>query len=176
LRVPRRPEETLMNRVRFLLLFAACMTVAWPAAAQTLYKLIDKNGKVTYAEKPPANFDGKVIRMDIDPNANTATLPKPGAGGESSNKDTETLRRDSTVKKKSAEEDRLERARSKVDDAKQRLQDLLDNPSDDDVQRIGNVKGGSRLVPSEEYLEKIKRAEAAVKVAEEELERVERGR
>ena len=167
-----------MNRVRFLLLFAACMAVACPAAAQTLYKLIDKNGKVTYAEKPPANFDGKVIRMDIDPNANTATLPKPGASGagESGNKDTETLRRDSTVKKKSAEEDRLERARAKVDDAKQRLQDLIDNPSDDDVQRIGNVRGGSRLVPSEEYLEKIKRAEAAVKTAEEELERVEKGR
>jgi hypothetical protein len=167
-----------MNRVRFLLLFAACIAVALPAAAQTLYKLIDKNGKVTYAEKPPANFDGKVIRMDIDPNANTATLPKPGASGtgESSNKDTETQRRDSTVKKKSAEEDRLERARAKVDDAKQRLQDLIDNPSDDDVQRIGNVRGGSRLVPSEEYLAKIQRAEAAVKAAEEELERVEKGR
>jgi hypothetical protein len=167
-----------MNRFRMLLLLAACVSLALPAAAQTLYKLIDKNGKVTYAEKPPANFDGKVIRMDIDPNANTATLPKPGAGGagESSNKDTETQRRDSTAKKKSLEEERLERARSKVDDAKQRLQDLIDNPSDDDVQRIGNVRGGSRLVPSEEYLEKIKRAEAAVKAAEEELERVERGR
>jgi hypothetical protein len=167
-----------MNRFRMLLLLAACVSLALPAAAQTLYKLIDKNGKVTYAEKPPANFDGKVIRMDIDPNANTATLPKPGAGGagESSNKDTETQRRDSTAKKKSLEEERLERARSKVDDAKQRLQDLIDKPSDDDVQRIGNVRGGSRLVPSEEYLEKIKRAEAAVKAAEEELERVERGR
>jgi uncharacterized protein DUF4124 len=167
-----------MNPLRIVPLLVACVALALPATAQTLYKLIDKNGKVTYAEKPPANFDGKVIRMDIDPNANTAVLPKPGAGGagESGNRDTETLRRDSTVKKKSTEEERLERARSKVDDAKQRLQDLIDNPSDDDVQRIGNVRGGSRLVPSEEYLEKIKRAEAAVKTAEEELERVEKGR
>jgi hypothetical protein len=166
-----------MNRFGFLVLLAAFSGLALPAAAQTLYKLIDKNGKVTYSEKPPANFDGKVIRMDIDPNANTATLPKPGAGaGESGNKDTETQRRDVNARKKSAEEDRLERARSKVDDAKQRLQDLIDNPSDDDVQRIGNVKGGSRLVVSEEYQEKIKRAEAAVKAAEDELERVEKGR
>ena len=167
-----------MNLIRMLLLFAAATAFAFPAAAQTLYKLIDKNGKVTYAEKPPANFDGKVIRMDIDPNANTAVLPKPGASGssESSNKDTETQRRDSSVKKKSAEEERLERARSKVDDAKQRLQDLIDNPSDDDVMRIGKVGGGARPVFTEEYQEKIKRAEAAVKAAEEEFERVERGR
>lgn len=155
---------------------ALLLAGAADAGAQTLYKLIDKNGKVTYAEKPPANFDGKVIRMDIDPNANTAVLPKPGAGAESANKDTETQRRDVTVKKKSAEQERLERARSTVDDAKQRLQDLIDNPSDDDVMRVGNAKGGSRPVFSEEYQAKIQRAEAAVKAAEEELERVERGR
>ena len=47
------------------------------AAAETLYKLIDKNGKVTYSEEKPRSFDGQVIRLDIDPNANTATLEKP---------------------------------------------------------------------------------------------------
>ena len=31
------------------------------ASAQTLYKLIDKDGKVTYSEKPPKDFDGKTI-------------------------------------------------------------------------------------------------------------------
>jgi len=66
------------------MLNALCVTLglglaAWGtgADAQTLYKLIDKNGKVTYAEKPPKDFDGQVIRLDIDPKANTATLPKP---------------------------------------------------------------------------------------------------
>ena len=52
------------------------------ASAETFYKLIDSNGKVTYSEKPPKDFDGKVIRLDIDPNANTATLAKPPAKGE----------------------------------------------------------------------------------------------
>ena len=28
------------------------------AAQTTLYKLIDKNGKVTYSDSPPKNFDG----------------------------------------------------------------------------------------------------------------------
>jgi hypothetical protein len=131
---------------------------------------------VTYAEKPPQGFDGKVIRMDIDPNANTAVLPKPGASGagETASKDTETLRRD--VQKKSREEERLERARAKVDDAKQRLQDLIDNPSDDDVIRMGKAGGGTRPAMTEEYQAKIQRAEAAVKAAEEEYARVASGR
>src|SRR5512134_1167405 len=59
---------------------ASLVLLAGAADAQTLYKLIDKNGKVTYSEKPPKDFDGKVIRMDIDPKANTATLPKAGSG------------------------------------------------------------------------------------------------
>src|SRR5690348_16979476 len=64
---------------------AASMLIAGlPAAAQTVYKLIDKNGKVTYAEEKPKSFDGKVIRMDIDPNANKADLgaPQRDTGGE----------------------------------------------------------------------------------------------
>ena len=55
---------------------AALLLCAAGASAQTLYKLIDKNGKVTYSESPPKDFDGKVQRMDIDPKANTATLPR----------------------------------------------------------------------------------------------------
>src|SRR5580704_10815022 len=52
------------------------LTGAQWALAQTVYKLIDKNGKITYSEEKPKNFDGQVIPMNIDPNANTATLPK----------------------------------------------------------------------------------------------------
>jgi hypothetical protein len=165
-----------MTLLRRFLLLAAFAALALPAAAQVLYKLIDKNGKVTYAEKPPKDFDGKVIRMDIDPNANTAVLPKPGASsaGEAVSKDTETLRRD--VKRKSGEEERVERARAKVDDAKARLQELIDNPRDDDVMRVGKVGGGSRPVFTEEYQARIAKAEADVKAAEEELERTSSGR
>ncbi|HET9471044.1 MAG TPA: DUF4124 domain-containing protein, partial [Usitatibacter sp.] len=52
------------------------------ALAQTLYKLIDRNGKVTYSQEAPKDFDGKVIRIDIDPNRNSATLgaPAPSSG------------------------------------------------------------------------------------------------
>jgi hypothetical protein len=164
-----------------LVAVAVAAVAVVPASAQTLYKLIDKNGKVTYSETPPKNFDGKVIRMDIDPNANTATLPKPGAGpstgGEGASKDAETIRRGTQAQqKKSREEDRLERARARVEEAKARLQDLIDNPGDNDVQRMGKVGGGTRPVLTAEYQERIKQAEAQVKAAEEELERVQSGR
>jgi hypothetical protein len=46
------------------------------AQTQTLYKLIAKDGKVTYSDSAPKNFDGQVIKVEIDPNANTATMPK----------------------------------------------------------------------------------------------------
>jgi len=48
-----------------------------PAAQTTLYKLIDKNGKVTYSDSPPKNFDGQVIPVDIDTKRNTAIASWP---------------------------------------------------------------------------------------------------
>ena len=57
-------------------MLGVALTGAQWALAQTLYKLIDKNGKITYSEEKPKNFDGQVIPMNIDPNANTATMPK----------------------------------------------------------------------------------------------------
>ena len=36
------------------------------AAAQTLYKWTDKDGKVQYSDKPPTNFKGEVKRIEAD--------------------------------------------------------------------------------------------------------------
>ena len=57
---------------------AAAMAGAAAASADTLYKLIDKNGKVTYVDTPPKNFDGQVIPVDIDTKRNSATISTPG--------------------------------------------------------------------------------------------------
>ena len=64
-----------MRITRFIII-AGVAAAAQCAFAQTLYKLIDKNGKVTYSEEKPKEYDGQVIQLNIDPNANTATLPK----------------------------------------------------------------------------------------------------
>ena len=140
-----------------ILLAAMLAAFALGASAQTLYKLIDKNGKVTYAEKPPKDFDGKVIRIDVDPNANTATLPKP----------TGPL----VDPARGASEAGVKAAQEKLEAAKKAYQQALDNPGDGDVSYIGNKGGGTRAVPTEEYSKRLATLEKAVKDAEEEVKR-----
>jgi hypothetical protein len=154
-------------------LFLAAVTLgAGVAAAQTLYKLIDKNGKVTYSESPPKDFDGKVIRMDIDPKANTATLPKPGAEPRPETESEKIIRRPTPT---AAGGDKVQAARDKVAAAKKALQDARDNPREGEVQRVGNVGGKTRPVPTEDYQKRLEALEEGVRKAEEEL-RVAEGR
>jgi hypothetical protein len=133
------------------------------ASAQPLYKLIDRNGKVTYSEKPPKDFDGQVIRLDIDPKANTATLPKPGAPASEA------------ISASRASDDRVRAAKEKLESARKAYEKARDNPRDEDLTFIGNKGGGTRPVPSEEYSKKLQALEQAVKDAEEEVKRAERG-
>ena len=132
------------------------------AAAETLYKLIDRNGKVTYVEKPPKNFDGQVIRLDIDPKANTATLPKPTAPLVD-------------PAARSTSEDRVKAAKDKLEAARKAYDAALNNPGEGDVTFIGNKGGGTRPVQSDGYAKRLSTLEQAVKDAEEELKRAERG-
>ena len=143
-----------MKRILLAAMLSAC---ALGATAQTLYKLIDKNGKVTYAEKPPKDFDGKVIRIDVDPNANTATLPKP----------TGPL----VDPARGASDAGVKAAQEKLEAAKKAYQQALDHPGDGDVAYIGNKGGGTRAVPTEEYAKRLATLEKAVKDAEEEVKR-----
>lgn len=151
---------------------AAALLAGVPAAAQTVYKLIDKNGKVTYAQEPPKYFDGQVIRIDIDPNANKATLGTQGAdpGQEASRakakKEAEQARVEGHAEKLKAAQDRLDKAR-------QALADARDNPGDDDFRRVGNVGGGARRVPTEQYQERLAGLERKVKEAEDEVKQLQ---
>ena len=144
------------------------------ASAQTLYKLIDKNGKVTYSESKPKTFDGEVIRIDIDPNANTATLPKlKGNAGDPGRVNRERNDGASGVAEAEA---RSAYARNRLENAKKALQDARDNPSPGEVEILGNKGGGVRFIETEAYQKRIEGLEGAVKRAEEELRRVEEGR
>jgi len=136
------------------------------ADAQTLYKLIGKDGKVTYAEKPPKDFDGKVIRMDIDPKANTATLPEGSRLHEQSE----------ASKRAGARDAQLKAARARVDAARKALEDARANPGEGDIARMGKKGGGTRPVPTEDYQQRLAKLERDVKEAEDELQKLERGR
>ena len=146
-----------------LLLAAACWLAASGAFAQTLYKLVDKNGKVTYSESAPkpGEFDGTVTRIEVNPNANTATMPKYEAkpSGPATNPGGRAPSRDA--------------AQQKLDAARKALADARDNPAADEVTRVGTKSGFTRPVESEDYKAKLAKLEADVKAAEEELKRAE---
>ena len=61
------------------LLFALATAVALPAPAQVLYKLTDRQGRVTYSDSVPKNYDGQVIRIE-PPDAVSNVMPSGGKG------------------------------------------------------------------------------------------------
>lgn len=140
----------------------ALSAAATLAAAQTLYKLIDKNGKVTYSESAPKDFPGQVIRIDINPDANTATLPKLPAREAAP----ATSPGSRTADSRSTAQEKLELARKALAQARE-------NPGETEVTWIGNKGGGTRAVPTDEYRAKLEKLEADVKAAEEEVRRAE---
>src|SRR5262249_2016875 len=119
-------------------------------------KLIDKNGKVTYSEEKPKQFDGQVIEMNIDPNANRAALPKYEASKVPSG---------ALTPEQVAE---IQRANQKLVDARKALADAQANP---EMMRMGKVGGVAREVSSPEYDARISQLEKDVKDAEDEVRR-----
>ena len=153
-----------MLRLRTWMLALAVAALAGPVAAQTLYKLVDKDGKVTYSEKPPKDFDGKVIPLDIDPTRNTATLPKyEGApkGG---------------MKPPGAANGAASAAQERVEALRKQLQDARDNPREEDYDHVGNAGGGARPVLNETYHRRIAKLEEELAKAEAQLRRAEGAR
>ncbi|MFZ3322113.1 MAG: hypothetical protein WA190_07045 [Usitatibacter sp.] len=160
-----------MRTARFLsaAMLGVVLTGAQWALAQTVYKLIDKNGKITYSEEKPKNFDGQVIPMNIDPNANTATMPKATF-------DRNTV--DGTQRVQKAKPNTgpsLGDAKDRLEKAKAALQNAKDNPTAEERMMVGKVGGGVRYVESEDYQKKIQQLEQDVKDAEDNLARAEKG-
>ena len=162
----------MRSRLPIHLAAVACAALfSAAAAAETLYKLIDKNGKVTYSEEKPKSFDGQVIRLDIDPNANTATLEKPQPPAPGANRPLGEA--PAGVR---PEDVRVSRARVRLEAAQKALQDARDNPQEGDVMRIGKVGGGARSAPSDAYQQRLDGLDADVKNAQDELRRAEQAR
>jgi hypothetical protein len=158
--------------MRSLILFAALSLTAGIAGAETLYKLISPDGKVTYSSEPPKNFDGKVIKMDIDPNANTTEGRPVPKKVEPKKSNLEIIQSNP----KAEQEDKLAQAKEKLDEARQAYEQARDNPGPNDIQRIGSAKGGgARPIPSEEYVKRLEKLEADMKAAQAEVDRLERG-
>ena len=61
-----RNAASLALAAAFTLAGASAWAQAPQPPGQVLYKLVDKNGKVTYVDKVPKGYDGEVTRIDID--------------------------------------------------------------------------------------------------------------
>ncbi len=145
-----------MIRLYRELALAACM-LALPALSQTLYKLVSPEGKVTYSNEEPKDFKGTVTRIQVDPNANTAAMPKFTPGTPSG--------------AVGAEAQRPATAKEKAEKLRKDLEFARANPGPDDVARVGNVGGGTRPVPTEAYARRLAAMEAELAEAEAEVRR-----
>ena len=152
------------------MIVALALAASLPAAAQTLYKLIDKNGKVTYSDAPPKDFDGKVEKVEIDPNRNRATILPPGTVP------SESLSTTDKAKATVSSDARLKEAQARLEAARKDLDFARDNPRQGEVERVGNVGGGARPVPTEAYQQHLAALEKAVSDAEDALRLAEKAR
>ena len=158
-----------MGSRHVLALFTVLAVASGPLAAQTLYKLIDKKGKVTYSDSPPKDFDGQVIPVEIDPKRNSATINTPGL-----------LEGARAIDEKQAAaakaNERVRLAQEKLDAARKNLASARDNPQEGEMERMGKAGGGTRAVPSADYEKRIALLEGAVRAAEAELRQAQQAR
>ncbi len=152
------------------LLAPTLLAVAFAAVAagdkQVVWKLVDKKGKITYADKaPPKEYDGKVTRIEVDLKANRATLVTVGESSPPvllplSAPELKRVRADAEVV----------RARESLEEAK-KAREEGEEPTPEETQWIGKVGGGARPVPTDAYHARIKALDDALKAAEKEYER-----
>ena len=150
-----------MRRYSPIALFLA---MSFAATAQTIYKQVDKDGKVTYTDKPPSK-DQAAQKVDIDTERNVSNplVSKPAQSRESA--DSQLKRRADTDAARGKE---VEEARAKLDLAKEELERGKE-PQEEDWKTVGSGAGKPAAILNEAYFERVKQLEAAVRQAEEEL-------
>ena len=126
-----------------ILAAALLLCAVAPLQAQPLYKLVGKDGKVTYTQTPPKDFDGQVTRVDIDSKTNTMDAPKlpPKAEGKSSAAD--IIRRPTPTSKL----DRVRAARQNMEKVCGAYENARDNPGEGDVEWIARGAADPRFQP-----------------------------
>ena len=115
------------------------LLAAIAAHAQVLYKWTDAQGKTQYSDQPPKNFTGVVTRIEPDiPATPTAAPAKPPAAREAEKPAEDTLVDRAARRRETRETLRanVERARARVEDARNALKEAQDVPGDDDRQII----------------------------------------
>lgn len=154
-----------------VLLFAMLVSGFAAAQSSTVYKHVDKDGKVTYSEKPPAKddakgdakSDGSARKIGVDKDRNVikplATKAEVEANKVESSKPEDRIDRNARLQADlDAANLRLERAKAALESGK--------DPRDDEWRTVGVSKGKPARVPTDSYHERVKALEQAVKDAE----------
>ena len=184
-------------RLARALLLSLAAALALPAFGQVLYKLIDRQGRVTYSDREPKNFDGTVIRLEPDttsnimpPAAQADAAPKAGAApgiGENRRR----IREELEAKLRAAQA-RVEAARKAKAEGGEPLPDEMQTiqhrrpplksgqqPPNPNCFTATDPSGAPSLncptrVPQDAFYERQKRLDDDLKRAEDELELAER--
>ncbi len=159
---------TAMRSAARLALLAGLTLGFTSVMAEALYKLVGKNGKVAYSESVPANFDGQVVRLEIDSAANT--VPSAPTGRVDKGARAETASERSDRRRPPSNDDAIQAARLNVQAAQAAFDNARDNSTAEDWQYTIN----GRRVPKPEYAARLTRLEQNVKLAEEALQKLER--
>lgn len=152
------------------LMALAVFSLGAPAAAQgpqVLWKLVDKQGRVTYSDQPPKDFDGVATRLDLPIETRIAPAPTAAAPTASGG----TAKPPTSAPAPSAE---LLRARAKLEEARKAYESGKE-AGPEDVVWIGRKGGGARPEISDSYAARVRQLEEAVKLAEGEVQRLEQG-
>jgi hypothetical protein len=191
--------RTLLNAV--LVVTAGSLIIS--TQAQTLYRGVDNDGRVTYSDEPTGK-DGKTIKLEIDKNLNVTASPKQYSDGKKSDIDERITKRVALRDKLRAA---LEKAQAQLATAEMSLANGR-NPRDEELQptishpdnngkpnAAGNITGRGGLVlcskeknpdgsaqivcpaipvPNEDYHKRVKELEDAVAQAEDEFRSAER--
>ena len=156
---------TAMPSTLFLLMALLCMATL-QVDAQTLYKVVDKDGKVTYTDKPPKEPDKKttVKEVKVDLNANLTKLNNKDSSGREQKFADIKARGDARIATREKLQANVESAEQALDKAKKSLE--MGRAPLEGEGRIIVGKGGNSVQRTPEYDKRIEGLEAAVKKAE----------
>ncbi len=147
-------------------------SLALEAGAATLYKLIDRDGHVSYSDQPPMGFAGTVVPLDIDPRMNAASSQPPPIVSQAQRGESENER---IIRRRPppVDEGPVRLAQQRLDAAKLALANAQESSTPDDWIYHGYFNG-TRRSPRPEYSERLEALDAAVKQAEASLAEAER--
>ncbi|MBL8519104.1 MAG: DUF4124 domain-containing protein [Betaproteobacteria bacterium] len=174
------------HRTSCWLLALPVVLVTLQADAQQLWKYIDKDGKVSYSDKPPKPGE-KAEAIKHDPKANVIESRKvaPQAASEAtgtreSGKSGVTVDQRIAARKAAldAAMKRVEEAREALESARQSLEEGREPLPEETIVIVGRTKTGASagvnsVQRKPEYYKRIADLENAVKVAEKKLEEAE---